>query len=1398
MADEIKFYLSGGAGNTNPFLSNGGGISNTEIINGLLNNLWPDISESDALAGITDHKIIYIKNVSGNSLLGIRAYFGEVDNFVGMQITADTVKNVSVPLLASPTDAVTQYFEVWQNAGESVTQFISLNQTNKRVVLYIAETSHPAYNQFPDQVEILMAKTGAPTGTATVKVWAGTGALPTASDNTVMRTLGTIDVASLTTSMVKYTFNTVADAVAAAVSVTLEVPWLAMQTGDNGGGTSAAFIVRDLADELLECIANPITNGNGADKGWLDSNGFEIVDLCEGHSNAETATFSDGLQVPYYWDTGTKKCVAPGAASGGVSILENPTYTNHGGPTINKPVIYLIFWGPTWDSQITFKNSVIDLVQNKLLGTDVSTFFTTARADYNFVNPVFGGTATNTNSAADTNSYTSADVMDAIKASIAAGTVPNPASNMFATSFSQNCSNIIYCVIPDLSWKAFNSNSDNSIVEAIHLSMTYATTTTGPIPVPPGDTPSPATNPNLLPGIGWRIGIEYTGGTSTAHVDIGQTVQTLANNKNAYTQTWDGSKWVDSTLNWPAMNIWTNHGPCFQSGTPPPPGGGDPGPGGGCGATPLAAGTTAAIGGGGGAQESHGYPITSATDNGNDGNVAANVIDRNLSTRWSQDSTTAQLTLDLGSIVPIDHIKLAWYKGDQRIAKFNLAYSTDNTTYTNIMPHDGTNWTSSGTSLQLQDFSFVNLSGMTFANAAGVVTATLQTYFSWTWGRTKGGTAADYVVVMSHEIAEICSDPLIGKTYDVNGEVQEAWVATDENAFEGGEISDICEFDVQTVYDDGLKVNPYWSIKSQKCVSPGSNSPSFTMKGFPTKPSFINADNATTPNAPVIWLIFWGNTWGSHTTLKNDIVDLMQNSLLGADNEFWSDMVDEYGSGTPVWGGFVTYNKAIPNNTGAFLGDDLFAAVAGAIDDKVVSHPSSSTFISNNIRGSNVLYCIVPDPTWSPDNNDVGANTLGYHSFGLNTVTTPDPEPVPDPPPDPEPTPDPTPPPEPPPGPLPGAINARYIRYLGLGNSVNTWNSVTEMEVWGPDVSGCPTPSPPPGPGEPPCISGTNPSKPTSWATGLCVPDLANNEFVAITLERAIPERTQHQDTDNYSIIITNDSNVLPPVDEPIPPGGGGGETPIPIPPGVFDPGSLPPLDPLPPPPEPTPDPIPDPGGPPPPPPNPGPSPGTTPDGIALVALPAGYTYGDQHTNFHENFQSNGSFRLDCGVQPELNELNLTFSLNLSSGSDEISSKLSGGTHSDNAPKNGRCYDIGINQAGDRVRIRKEDPHPKYHDGPSHSINLGSLNGKWIYVQSLKWNEGSNVHLQCWIDTTGSQTVSNKFVKILDDIDTGGWFESPYLTTFSSSDSQTTVRVDSMSTSKFHYQMLCATRIVHS
>ncbi len=63
LTTDIKCYLSGGAGNSNPSLSLGGVRSSTEMdLVTLLNNLWDDVSGSEASAGDAEVRCVYIYN----------------------------------------------------------------------------------------------------------------------------------------------------------------------------------------------------------------------------------------------------------------------------------------------------------------------------------------------------------------------------------------------------------------------------------------------------------------------------------------------------------------------------------------------------------------------------------------------------------------------------------------------------------------------------------------------------------------------------------------------------------------------------------------------------------------------------------------------------------------------------------------------------------------------------------------------------------------------------------------------------------------------------------------------------------------------------------------------------------------------------------------------------------------------------------------------------------------------------------------------------------------------------------------------------------------------------------------------------------------------------------------
>lgn len=73
---DIVFVLSGGSSNTDPNRSLGGDPSN-QIITGGLNNLFSNISESEAVSGKIDFRCLYVFNQNAvDSLFNVKAFIG--------------------------------------------------------------------------------------------------------------------------------------------------------------------------------------------------------------------------------------------------------------------------------------------------------------------------------------------------------------------------------------------------------------------------------------------------------------------------------------------------------------------------------------------------------------------------------------------------------------------------------------------------------------------------------------------------------------------------------------------------------------------------------------------------------------------------------------------------------------------------------------------------------------------------------------------------------------------------------------------------------------------------------------------------------------------------------------------------------------------------------------------------------------------------------------------------------------------------------------------------------------------------------------------------------------------------------------------------------------------------
>lgn len=65
VSGDIKQFLSGGNSNTDPNASLGGIVSTTEVVDNTDNNLFDDVSGTEAQAGDTEYRGVYYKNNHG-------------------------------------------------------------------------------------------------------------------------------------------------------------------------------------------------------------------------------------------------------------------------------------------------------------------------------------------------------------------------------------------------------------------------------------------------------------------------------------------------------------------------------------------------------------------------------------------------------------------------------------------------------------------------------------------------------------------------------------------------------------------------------------------------------------------------------------------------------------------------------------------------------------------------------------------------------------------------------------------------------------------------------------------------------------------------------------------------------------------------------------------------------------------------------------------------------------------------------------------------------------------------------------------------------------------------------------------------------------------------------------
>jgi poly(beta-D-mannuronate) lyase len=92
-------------------------------------------------------------------------------------------------------------------------------------------------------------------------------------------------------------------------------------------------------------------------------------------------------------------------------------------------------------------------------------------------------------------------------------------------------------------------------------------------------------------------------------------------------------------------------------------------------------------------------PVIASAD---DGNVAANVLDNDLNTRWSANGDGQWIQFCLGTATTVSAVQIAFYNGNVRTSTFDIQVGNNGTAWTTV----AANRVSSGTTLNLETFSF--------------------------------------------------------------------------------------------------------------------------------------------------------------------------------------------------------------------------------------------------------------------------------------------------------------------------------------------------------------------------------------------------------------------------------------------------------------------------------------------------------------------------------------------------------------------------------------------------------------------------------------------------------------------------------------------------------------------
>ena len=150
---DIKVYLSGGGTNTDPNASLGGERSTTEMVDNNLHNLFAKVDATEAAAGSTKYRGVYVRNEHGSLTLQdaiafVSAQSTSTDTHIELGVAAE-VTGVEMATIADEDTAPASISGSWISAvGEANGSNMDSFGSNVTRGLWVKRVVAPGANAF--------------------------------------------------------------------------------------------------------------------------------------------------------------------------------------------------------------------------------------------------------------------------------------------------------------------------------------------------------------------------------------------------------------------------------------------------------------------------------------------------------------------------------------------------------------------------------------------------------------------------------------------------------------------------------------------------------------------------------------------------------------------------------------------------------------------------------------------------------------------------------------------------------------------------------------------------------------------------------------------------------------------------------------------------------------------------------------------------------------------------------------------------------------------------------------------------------------------------------------------------------------------------------------------------